>query len=141
MELTLPRRGRTVVLVWLCLFWAAVCAAAGWQAPGWQGPVGAVGAAAGILLWRRLAGLRLVLQTGGRLTVHSGRLLPLETVLPAGAVLRVSVASTPLLRLAGCRLVTLHTLHGKVPLPGLSAQQAAALRDFVCQRPADGPAL
>lgn len=132
MELRLPRAGRTVVLVWLCLFWAAVCALAGWRAPGWQGAAGAAGAVAGVLLWRRLRGLRLVLEPGGRLTLESGRLLPLQTTLPPGAVLRVTVSSTPLLRLAGCRLVTLHTLHGSIPLPGLAAAQAEALRQGLC---------
>ena len=42
------------------------------------------------------------------------------------------VFSTPLLRLAGCRLVTLHTLHGSIPLPGLTAAQAEALRQGLC---------
>ena len=134
MEEPLPLRGRTVVLVWLCLFWAAVCALAGWRAPGWQWPAAVVGIAAGVLLWRRLASVRLRPGADGRLTIASGRLVPLETTLPPGTVLRVSVSSTPLLRLSGCRLVILRTLHGSVPLPGVSAAQAEVLRETVCAR-------
>lgn len=132
MEIRFPRRGRAVVLAWLGLFWAALCALAAWQAPSWERLTGALGAAAGLLLWRRMKGVRLRWNAAGRLTLASGRLLPLETTLPPGAVLRVSVSSTPLLRLAGCRLVTLHTLHGQILLPGLDAADAAALRDAVC---------
>ena len=136
MEEALPLRGRTVVLVWLCLFWAAVCALAGWQAPGWQWPVAAVGAAAGVLLWRRLGSVRLRPGTDGRMSFSCGRLLQLVSTLPPGEVQRVSITSTPLLRLAGCRLVTLCTIHGSIPLPGVSAAQADALRQTVCIRPA-----
>ncbi len=136
MEIRFPLRGRAVVLVWFSLLGAGLVLLACWQGGGQIGFLAGLGwAAAGSFLWRRMSGVRLRCHTSGRLVIHSGRLLALETTLASGAVLRTAVLSTPLLRAAGCRVLTLFTLHGQIVLPGLSARDAAALCAAVCPEP------
>lgn len=132
MELHIQSKGRAVLLAWAGMAGALLLPFAFWQG---AVPGLVLCAVLAALLWWLSAwasGWKLTLLPGGGLAVQYGLVWQSRRALAPGAVIAATRLSTPLLRLAGCRMVLLQTAGGVVVLPCLQRQQAAALCAALC---------
>ena len=127
MEYRLQPRGLAVLAVWCSLpgcllsafvFWQGVLAGALFLAV-W------VGSAVGLCLVR--GGSVRVRAGRGEIQVRAGVLFKTVKRLPARFVSGVGLFATPLLRWAGCRVLTAHSAGVTLVLPGLAGADADAL--------------
>lgn len=126
MTLILNRRSRAVLLAWTLVPGAAAAPFIFWQSR--------LAGAAFCLAWAAvLAGVWAwsvsfaAVLADGRLTVCSGIAWPTERTARTGAVAGARLLTTPLLRLARCRLVLIYTAGGTLVLPAVDAAEAQAL--------------
>lgn len=127
MTITIPRRGRAVLLAWAFFPGAVIAPFFFWQGIG----AGVVFCAAWALLlfclWMRAASMAAALEASGRLTIYAGVVFPtVRTLAPCGIVGTLRLV-TPLLRCAGCCLLILRTTGGPFLLPAIPAADAETL--------------
>lgn len=127
MEIRLKPRGLAVLALWLCLPGAVAAAFVFWQGF-WAGVVfsGIWAAGAALLALGRGGSVRASL-AGGELKVSAGLIFRTLKRMPARFVSGVDVFSTPLLRWAGCRVLSVHSAGAVLVLAGLSAGDADRL--------------
>ena len=122
----IPPRGRIVLAAWTALPCAAL-APLFWRCgfgAGLCATLAALALPAGV--WCRACSFAAVF-TPGSLTVSAGILHVTVRRVPRAAACGTACFSTPLLRLAGCRLAALYTAGGTVWLPALPQADAARL--------------
>jgi uncharacterized protein len=129
----------TTAVVWTVLTAGTVAALVAWT-PWWVAATGGV-AVAGFGLWRVLRQRRLAQSWGyaeraNDLYITHGLWFKNLTVVPYGRMQVVEVTSGPIERRFGLATVELVTAsaHTNATIPGLTAVQAAALRDRLSER-------
>lgn len=121
-----PPRGRIVLAVWAALPAAAAAPFLYWQSI-WAGAFFTLAAAVLVFgVWCRAASFAAVADETA-ICLYAGILYPVQRRAPRDAVCGAVRFSTPLLYLAGCRLVVLHTAGGSILLPAVSAAAAQQL--------------
>lgn len=129
-----PRRGCLVLALWAALPFAAAALLCPWPA----GRTGLAVLAAAAGLAARGWGRRFSVRAGpGTLRLRSGLLLRCRRRIPRRAVCGCTVAATPLLALAGCRLLVLYTAGQTHILPALARGDARTLAAWAVG--GDGP--
>ncbi len=105
---------------------ALVCIAYNQPLTGFWPLVVGVGAACVIWFWTN----RTILLTPGAITLRGGKLFDSVHIMRRRTTLSVHCVATPLLRLAGCRVLLLSTSEGRIWLPGLRKADADQILEW-----------
>lgn len=121
-------RGRAVFCLWAALPGVFAAPFLFWQGPGWGLFFCALWAAGVAVLWRRTGSLTAEL-TDYALVIRAGVFFPTRRTFPRAAIASVLELGSPLLRMAGARVLVLLAPGAGAILPGLARTQADALCD------------